>query len=77
MISMGIDPILSRKVFPAQDAPPPHREWWDDLLRLLFPLEDLLNRPHPGDPVHNISLPDARPAEDASMISAYYLSFYE
>ncbi len=50
---------------------------WADWLRILFPLGALLNRSAPTDPVRGIALPDAELVEDASMISAYYLSFYE
>jgi hypothetical protein len=44
---------------------------------MLFPLGALLNRSAPADPVLGIALPGAEPPEDTSMISAYYLSFYE
>lgn len=50
---------------------------WADWLRILFPLGALLNRSAPRDPVHGIALPDAELEEDTSMISVYYLSFYE
>jgi hypothetical protein len=50
---------------------------WADWLRILFPLGTLLNRTAPTDPVHGIALPDAEPEADTSMITAYYLSFYE
>jgi len=57
--------------------PVPAIDRWADWLRMLFPLGALLNRSAPADPVLGIALPGAEPPEDTSMISAYYLSFYE
>ena len=50
---------------------------WADWLRWLFPLSALFNRAAPTDPVRGIALPGDEPEEDTSMITAYYLSFYE
>jgi len=59
----------------ASPASPADR--WADWLRRLFPLSTLFNRTAPTDPVHGIALPDAEPEDNTSMITAYYLSFYE
>lgn len=48
-----------------------------DWLRTILPLAALLILPTPCDPVRGIALPVDPPVQDASAISAYYLSFYE
>ena len=50
---------------------------WAKLLRGLFPFGSLVTPSAPVDPVVEIGLPGSRPQRDTSMISAYYLSFYE
>jgi hypothetical protein len=52
-------------------------KWWAKLLRGLFPFGRLVTPSAPVDPVIEIGLPGSRPQKDTSMISAYYLSFYE
>ncbi len=51
--------------------------WWVKLLRGLVPFGRLVTPSAPVDPVVEIGLPGTRPQKDMSMISAYYLSFYE
>jgi hypothetical protein len=51
--------------------------WWSTLLRGLVPFGKLVTSSAPVDPVVEIGLPGACPQKDTSMISAYYLSFYE
>ena len=51
--------------------------WWLFLLRALVPFGCLVTPSAPVDPVVEIGLPESTPRKDTSMISAYYLSFYE
>ena len=51
--------------------------WWARLLRGLVPFGGLVTPSAPVDPVVEIGLPISTPRKDTSMISAYYLSFYE
>jgi hypothetical protein len=51
--------------------------WWARLLRGLVPFGRLVTPSVPVDPVVEIGLPDSSSRKDTSMISAYYLSFYE
>ena len=50
---------------------------WASLLQGFVPFGRLVTPSAPVDPVVEIGLPGARPQRDTSMISAYYLSFYE
>lgn len=50
---------------------------WVRLLRGLLPFWSLVIPSAPVDPVVEIGLPGSSSREDTSMISAYYLSFYE
>lgn len=60
-----------------QPAPASIIDRWASWLWRLFPLSTLFNRAAATDPVHGIALPNGEPEEDISMITAYYLSFYE
>jgi hypothetical protein len=51
--------------------------WWARLFQELFPFGGLVTPSAPVDPVVEIGLPGSTPRKDTSMISAYYLSFYE
>ena len=50
---------------------------WASILRALVPFGRLVTPSASVDPVVEIGLPGSRPQRDTSMISAYYLSFYE
>jgi hypothetical protein len=50
---------------------------WARLLRGLVPFGNLVAPSTPVDPVVEIGLPGSSSRKDTSMISAYYLSFYE
>jgi hypothetical protein len=50
---------------------------WASLLRGLVPFGGLVTPSAPVDPVVEIGLPGSSSRKDTSMISAYYLSFYE
>ena len=52
-------------------------KWWARLLRALVPFGSLVTPSAPVDPVVEIGLPMSSFRRDTSMISAYYLSFYE
>lgn len=52
-------------------------KWWAELLRAFFPFSRLVTPSAPVDPVVEIGLLSPLPAKDTSIISAYYLSFYE
>jgi hypothetical protein len=52
-------------------------KWWARLLRGLVPFGGLVTPSAPVDPVVEIGLPRSSSRKDTSMISAYYLSFYE
>jgi len=57
-----------------EDSP---SRWWARLLRELVPFDNLVTPSAPVDPVVEIGLPESILRKDTSMISAYYLSFYE
>jgi hypothetical protein len=69
---MALDVMEDR---PFQDDVP--GKWWARLLRALVPFGSLVTPSAPVDPVVEIGLPDSSSRKDTSMISAYYLSFYE
>ncbi len=50
---------------------------WVSLLQGLIPFGRLVTPSAPVDPVIEIGLPESTLRKDTSMISAYYLSFYE
>lgn len=52
-------------------------KWWTKLLRALVPFGSLVTPSAPVDPAVEIGLPMSSSRKDTSMISAYYLSFYE
>jgi hypothetical protein len=51
--------------------------WWARLLRGLLPIGSLVTPSAPADPVVELGLPKSISRKDTSMISAYYLSYYE
>lgn len=57
-----------------EDSP---SKWWARLLHGLVPFDGLVTPSAPVDPVVEIGLPGSSTRKDTSMISAYYLSFYE
>lgn len=69
---MGGDALVDQ-AFQA-DSP---EEWWVKLLRGLVPFGRLVTPSAPVDPVVEIGLPESTLRKDTSVISAYYLSFYE
>jgi hypothetical protein len=59
---------------PEPQAPSP---WWARLLSGLAPFWKLVTPSARVDPVVEIGLPNSSSCKDTSIISAYYLSFYE
>ena len=55
----------------------PLTERWAAWLQVLFPIAVLVTSSKTEEPVRGLGLPDADLQEDTSMLSAYYLSFYE
>lgn len=51
--------------------------WWEKLLQAFCPVERIVTPAAPVDPVVEIGLPSNHPQKDASLVSAYYLTFYE
>jgi len=52
-------------------------KWWAKVLRGFVPFWSLVTPSETVDPVVEIGLPESTLRKDTSMISAYYLSFYE
>jgi hypothetical protein len=69
MISVMTDAQEAQETYPSS--------CWASLLRGLVPLGRLVTPSAPVDPAVEIGLPQATLRKDTSMISAYYLSFYE
>jgi len=69
MVSAITDAQETQKTHPSS--------WWVRLLRALVPFGSLVTPSAPVDPVVEIGLPMSSSRRDTSMISAYYLSFYE
>lgn len=69
---MALDVIEDRAFY--DDIPD---KWWARLLRGLVPFGGLVTPSVPVDPVVEIGLPESTPRRDTSVVSAYYLSFYE
>ena len=68
----------SSSAFPRDISPRlPLIERWASWLRVLFPIAALVTPSKAGEPVRSLGLPNAELQEDTSMLSAYYLSFYE
>ena len=55
----------------------PLTERWAAWLQVLFPIAVLVTSSKTEEPVRGLGLPGADLQEDTSMLSAYYLSFYE
>jgi hypothetical protein len=70
--------MLPVSTIPKRTSPrPPLPERWAAWLQVLFPIAALVNPSAAGEPVRGLGLPTAELQEDTSMLSAYYLSFYE
>jgi hypothetical protein len=64
--------------FPKRVSPRlPLTERWASWLQVLFPIVVLVAPSRTGEPVRGLGLPGTDLQEDTSMLSAYYLSFYE
>jgi hypothetical protein len=55
----------------------PLTERWAEWLQVLFPIAALVTPSKTEEPVRGLGLPTAELQEGTSMLSAYYLSFYE
>ena len=70
--------MLSISTFPkGASTRPPLTERWAAWLQVLFPIAVLVTPSKTEEPVRGLGLPTAELQEGTSMLSAYYLSFYE